>query len=179
MNLIQINKIVIQEFKDLFARQSFKDLPKWHGRSDQTKFIYEQHSKIYLGLSFRKSPFPAPAKPKEFYQGLWNYDVIEAFIGLQHQNYLEINLSTNGAWWAAGFSSYRNQNREKPEITMEDVFTNSDTNGNLVIASFSYKNLNFNGKYNIAAIIDKQHYSLNIAGQSNRPDFHLEELRKS
>lgn len=44
----------------------------------------------------------------DFVQGLWDYEVIELFVGLVNsQAYLEVNLALNGAWWLSLFNSYR------------------------------------------------------------------------
>ena len=46
----------------------------------------------------------------EFVEGLWEEDVLELYLANTEEDedaYLELNLSKDGAWWGAHFSSYR------------------------------------------------------------------------
>lgn len=169
-----------KEFQDLLLRKSFDELPSWDQKKNQTKYIFEltDNQTIYLGLFYHGLAVNAPYSKKSFSEGLWNYDVVEAFIGIEQKKYLEINLSINGAWWAAQFKNYRERELEVPEVKLKELICNSEKNQNLVLASFSTAGLNFNKKFNISAIISKQYYSLNPAPLNSKPDFHLEQLRK-
>jgi len=155
-----------------------KDLKYWNSETVGAKYLFEINKKdriITLGLkhSQGKNNFP-PAKKNEFFEGLWQYDVLEAFISTDDKSYIEINLSINGAWWVAEFSDYRQRIEKKPEIELIEVSTDK----NSVIAKFSYKNINFREQYNVCAILDKKYLSLNSVEGGKEADFHLERLRE-
>ena len=66
----------------------------------------------------------------EFYEGLWERDVIEFFImdGLSGK-YQEFNFSPAGAWWTAFFKEYRTPSNESmimPEVTIVNVTKDAD-----------------------------------------------------
>ena len=113
---------------------------------------------------------------------MWQYDVVEAFISTgplaDTKTYIEINLSTTGAWWVCEFSDYRQRVDKRPEITLKEVKT--DKNSVNVIATFSYKNIDFREQFNVCAILDKKYLSLNSIDEEEKleADFHLEGLRK-
>ena len=53
----------------------------------------------------------------EFRSGLWEGDVVELFVHFSASTeYLEINLSPSGAWWAKRFARYRGVGEELPDI---------------------------------------------------------------
>lgn len=166
-----------QEFASLISRSNFKKLPSWEGKTDKTEFVFELGEKIYLGISYFGKALPAPVATKQFHEGLWDFDLVEAFLSLKDNSYIELNLSINGAWWAASFSNYREKETKSPEIKLDQVYTESIDDKNIVIACFSYQNLSFNNKFNVSAIINKKYYSLNPTAKDTKPDFHLKELR--
>lgn len=176
LKLAEIKKDFPLEFNELLKRQSFQAISKWEGGSDETKYIFELDEKIYLGLYYQGTPINTKVAQKEFKEGLWNFDVVEAFISLDNTRYLEINLSANGAWWAATFSDTRKREKDLPKIKVGNVVTYSKDNHNLVIASFSYEDLSFSNEFNINAIVSKRHYTLNPPA-TTKPDFHLPQLR--
>lgn len=169
-----------KEFQNLLQRQPFAPLPLWNRQTNQTKFIFEfaSNQTIFLGLYFLGKPNLAPYPSKSFAEGLWNYDLVEAFLALDNKRYLELNLSINGAWWSAQFNDYRDRDNSIPPIKLNELVTYSKENSNLVLASFNYQNLVLNGQFNISAIVAKQHYSLNPALANSKPDFHIRELRR-
>ena len=58
------------------------------------------------------------ASPGQFTPELWKYDVAELFIANPNTGeYLEFNLTSNGAWWASKFSSVRHPSIQQPEFT--------------------------------------------------------------
>ena len=167
-----------EEFKKLLERKSFAPLPCWSKKASKIEFTFELKSKIYLGLKYPGQALTPPSKTKEFYEGLWNYDLVEAFLSIDNNKYIEINLSINGSWWAASFNEYRKKDSLKPKIKPDNVFHSIENNENLVIASFDYEDISFNGEYNVTAIVDKEYYSLNPTSDIVKPDFHLKELRR-
>ncbi|CAA6825609.1 MAG: Unknown protein [uncultured Thiotrichaceae bacterium] len=66
-----------------------------------TDFCFETEVKIAPPSTF-------PAKPGEYFEGLWEYDVAELFIAADNSDYyIEINLAPNSAWWMMAFSAPR------------------------------------------------------------------------
>jgi hypothetical protein len=58
------------------------------------------------------------ASPGKFTPELWKYDVAELFLANSATGqYLEFNLTSNGAWWASKFSSVREPFKEQPDFT--------------------------------------------------------------
>lgn len=152
-----------------------KSLNYWNSNKVGAKYLFEHSDKVItLGLEFKNSESSnaAPVKKNEFFEGLWQYDLVEAFISTGEKSYLEINLSTTGAWWAAEFSDYRIKLDKKPEIKLIEVIISD----NSVIAKFSYDNITLLEQYNITAILNKKYLSLNSI--NTKADFHLKGLRK-
>jgi hypothetical protein len=94
-----------------------------------------------VGFSLARDPthlwfITAPRKAQRIHPGaadgtftpeLWKYDVSELFLGDPSSGtYLEFNLATNGAWWAAKFSSPRKMNETQPDF-QKQVKTFADT----------------------------------------------------
>lgn len=58
------------------------------------------------------------ASPSQFTAELWKYDVAELFLANPETGeYLEFNLTSNGAWWASKFSSVRLPAAQQPGFT--------------------------------------------------------------
>ena len=58
------------------------------------------------------------ASPGQFTPELWKYDVAELFMANPKTGeYLEFNLTSNGAWWASKFSSVRVPSALQPDFT--------------------------------------------------------------
>lgn len=58
------------------------------------------------------------ASPGQFTPELWKFDVAELFLANSATGqYLEFNLTSNGAWWASKFLSVREPFREQPDFT--------------------------------------------------------------
>lgn len=57
------------------------------------------------------------ALPGQFTPELWKYDVAELFLtNPGTAEYLEFNLTSNGAWWASKFSSVRKASPSQPDF---------------------------------------------------------------
>lgn len=126
-------------------------------------------------------------KPK-FIEGLWEDDVLEAFISTTNNQYLEINLSPNGNWWACYFDDYRKRSNQilntKNSPTVRLIkFDSIQLEEELFFRGRFFTNLKIPGsKFNITAITyseDKpKYFSLNSMKALNQVDFHLALLRK-
>ena len=157
-----------------------KPLKYWNSDKVAANYLFELDKKnqiITLGLeSLENFSNISPAKKYEFFEGLWESDVVEAFISTGEKSYIEINLSTTGAWWAAAFSDYRKRINSKQSIERKSIeLEKVEIEKNKIIGTFSYKKIPFNDNYNVCAILDKKHLSLNSLDKE--PDFHLKELR--
>ncbi len=81
----------------------------WHGRSIESPpcflFWLDDHSLHFLVRREGGPASPHPdGSPGKFQPELWKYDVAEFFLGSRNDsNYLEFNLSPNGAWWSCLF----------------------------------------------------------------------------
>ena len=68
------------------------------------------------------------AKPKQYYEGLWEQDVAEWFIvNPVTGRYVEFNLAANGAWWMMLFSEPRKRTKI-PSLTGVSSQYNQDEN---------------------------------------------------
>lgn len=60
------------------------------------------------------------AFPGQFSPELWKYDVAELFLtNPTTGEYLEFNLTSNGAWWASKFSSVRTPSAQQPNFSAQ------------------------------------------------------------
>jgi len=77
-----------------------------------------QKGGLLLQAAREDSCRPHPlSHPHEFFEGLWEFDVAEAFI-LEPESgrYLEVNLAPNGAWWACLHSGIRERETRQPSF---------------------------------------------------------------
>ena len=154
-----------------------KVLKYWNSDEVGANSLFELNKEkktITLGLeSIKDFSNISPTKKYEFFEGLWEYDVVETFISLEGKNYLEINLSTTGAWWAATFNDHRKRDNKKPKVELIDV----EISANKVVGNFSYQDLELKNEFNVCAIINNKFLSLNSVDK--KVDFHLRELRST
>lgn len=116
-----------------------------------------------------------------FKAGLWQYDVAEFFIyNKTSKHYLEFNLASNAAWWAADFSAPREQTMELPNIGVE-TYSDIAASGTWMAAAkldlaFLKEQYNFgnNAMMNAAFIIGspKQEFISVVDLPGESPDFH-------
>jgi hypothetical protein len=68
------------------------------------------------------------AKHGEFFEGLWEGDVLELFIKEPSGRYFEFNVSPQGAWWGMELSSYRERASylRLPRVTLIETEVLSD-----------------------------------------------------
>ncbi len=123
------------------------------------------------------------ASPGLFTPELWKYDVAELFLANPSTGeYLEFNLTANGAWWASKFSSIRKPTAQQPDFTShirshQDL---SDTHhsvvGLQVPLKFLKKEIDFGlaTAANITVICDSPSHRYLSASKlpGAQPDFH-------
>jgi hypothetical protein len=69
--------------------------------------------------------------PGQFTPELWKYDVSELFLANPRTGqYLEFNLTANGAWWASKFASPRIVSMPQPDFTKCVAFSRNNTRVN-------------------------------------------------
>ena len=123
---------------DLCLSQPFTTLQSdWKGDLSQSsiEFLFAVDdksvffiSRLNYGHGCVLSSRPAP-ESHEFVEGLWNYDLAEFFLCSDTtDHYQEFNLSPNGDWWSALFSSYRKR-CEGVDCRMKGVETFSRVTG--------------------------------------------------
>ncbi|MES2982742.1 MAG: hypothetical protein V4727_10545 [Verrucomicrobiota bacterium] len=72
----------------------------------------------FIGIFPSTANIHPAASPSQFTPELWKYDVAELFLANPATGeYLEFNLTSNGAWWASKFSSVRKPSAEQPDFT--------------------------------------------------------------
>ncbi len=134
-------------------------------------------------------------KALEFYEGLWEADCVELFLGfVGSERYLEINLAPNGSWAIFVFSNYRKREEVLSDYTPK-VFSKSDKDSwasqikiekNLLLDNLLNSEVQ-QGKaetflYNITGVLADSHklrYLTLESGTQTEPDFHLDNLRKT
>jgi hypothetical protein len=121
--------------------------------------------------------------PGQFTPELWKYDVSELFLANPRTGqYLEFNLTANGAWWAAKFDSPRILSIPQPDFTACMVFpwNNAKDNSSSVILKIPLDLLEneidfgLDSAMNFAFIRDtpSQRYLSAAALPGSEPDFH-------
>ncbi len=134
------------------------------------------------------------SKAAEFYEGLWEADCVELFLGTQgSEKYLEVNLAPNGSWAIFIFSSYRKRikilNDYKPKIfsqVNEDSWASQISIEKDLLESRFHNSIERSGGgveflYNITAVLkdsQKLSYLTLEPPTQSEPDFHLNNLRK-
>jgi hypothetical protein len=96
----------------------------WFGSTleEPSTFSLVQDSEfLWFILLFPKTASIHPdSSPGQFTPELWKYDVAELFLANPTTGeYLEFNLTSNGAWWASKFSSPRFASPKQPHFTSE------------------------------------------------------------
>lgn len=136
--------------------------------------------KVYFGARFPKgSFFDSSFGPGEFVEDLWKKDVAELFIArIDSSHYQELNLSPSGAWWSAGFSSYRKRSETVPcKLDSVEVFREFEGDNTYVAISMPWDLKDIEGgglRVNMSSIChlpDARYFSL-AAMSADKPDFH-------
>lgn len=108
----------------------------------------------------------------QFFEGLWEGDVVEFFIaGGEGKSYLEFNLAPNGSWWACGFSDVRER---EVDFQIPPV---SAHGGETVELWIDTRGLPFElagARGNVTSIVGGEFFSVARLG-GEQPDFHRPE----
>ncbi len=93
----------------------------WYGSpvSPPFEFRCRLTAEFFVFSARRSAPalLHPEARENHFQPNLWRFDVAEFFIAPSRgEPYFEFNLSPNGAWWAAAFTSPRVINPAFPEV---------------------------------------------------------------
>ena len=71
----------------------------------------------FIGIFSKSACIHPMASPGQFTPELWKYDVAEMFLANPEKGeYLEFNLTSNGAWWASKFASIRLHSGKQPDF---------------------------------------------------------------
>lgn len=119
----------------------------------------------------------------EFYEGLWERDVAELFIGEQGSSeYLEVNLNPIGAWWIQRFSTPRVRMGavSRPTPVVESMISSGQWDGSI---SIKLEEIGFDTPdtlmFNVCLILGnnpRRYISASGGIKNSAPDFHRREL---
>lgn len=140
---------------------------------------------VFFRVSRTSPSTPHPlARPGQFFEGLWEYDVAEIFFADKVTGrYLEINLAPHGAWWACWHSDVRRREIvPAPATPFEEVIADGEVSSQGWQASLRLPldllppigGLRFNISFILNSPQQTFHSLANLAG--DRPDFHQPEL---
>jgi hypothetical protein len=123
------------------------------------------------------------ATPGQFTPELWKYDVAELFLANPEKGeYLEFNLTSNGAWWASKFSSIRLPSDVQPNFS-ENIRSYDDkgqtdyyVSGLQIPIIFLQKEIDFGfitrGNVTVICNSPKQLFLSAAKLPGHQPDFH-------
>ena len=139
-------------------------------------------TRMAQGLLFqakrRASGHPNPAsKPNQFFEGLWEGDVAEAFfLEPESGRYLEINLAPNGAWWACWHSGVRQREKTQPSFIGFEPHGTNDAHGweASLLIPFSLFSRPEKLQFNITFVLNSPHQTFHSLASlpGEQPDFH-------
>ncbi|WP_411827305.1 hypothetical protein [Luteolibacter sp. AS25] len=153
--------------------------------------IVRDQTHLWFLATRQGTPFSHPASEAGAFQPeLWKYDVAELFLSNPLTGeYLELNISPNGAWWASKFSNTRVAYEPQPSFQHHvQVYNQENISENWITAikiplEFLCEIIGFNEDTtgNVAAILNSPdqtfHSACNLPGAE--PDFHQpREFRK-
>jgi len=116
---------------------------------------------------------PAPSAPPGFFDELWRFEVVEAFIAGSGQSYLEFEMGPFGHYAAFAFDARRTGKRPLPVRSYECGRANGRFQGCLEFAASGLPqgSLRWNA-HRIDGAPDTRQYFSAIPGSGTRPDFH-------
>ncbi len=121
------------------------------------------------------------AREAAFLEGLWDYDLVEAFfLEPRTGRYLEINLAPNGAWWACWHRGVRLREAVQPE--WKGIFTEGKMSPQGWQARITLPKSLFSDsrdlRYNITAVLNTPHQTFHSVAKlpGTEPDFHQPEF---
>lgn len=137
-----------------------------------------------IELSFSRSapscPHPA-SQLSRFQEGLWEFDVAEAFFQeTESGRYLEVNLAPNGGWWASWHSGVRVREERQPDFSQ--IKTKGECKPDSWKASIFLPASLFHEplpslRYNLTAILNSPQQTFHTLASlpGKNPDFHQPE----
>lgn len=151
-------------------------------------FIAKSNLNLFFGARINSNDiFKFDYKLNDFREGLWQRDVIELFLSKKgKENYIEVNLDPNGAFWIKEFSKYRQESSFQFELS--GIKTTAEIRNDYwqTAISLSLRDLpisitNDDVELNICGIIGKnQRYYLAYNNTPDeKPDFHQRKLMKN
>lgn len=104
-----LNELNFTEVKNL-PRQTISSA--WNGASlswsYQTAIAQDkQHIWLLAATEIPHGAMPPKVYEKTYFEGLWNFDVIEFFFALNDLTYIEYHLAPEGRWWCHTFTGPR------------------------------------------------------------------------
>lgn len=140
--------------------------------------IYQKDGGLFLHASREDSCQPHPlAQPSQFYEGLWKFDVAEAFFFEPESNrYLEVNLAPSGSWWACWHSGIRQREAQQPSfqgVRASGTVESSRWEASLFLPDSLFseiKTLRFNATFILNSPAQTFHSLAKLTGE--QPDFH-------
>ncbi len=94
----------------------------WNGSPSswriEASIIKDPYHIFLVGAGFSKAPRVPPNTSATYYEGLWDFEVIEFFFGTDRQQYIEYHVAPNGNWWAHSFIAprVRSTNFRSPKV---------------------------------------------------------------
>lgn len=180
------------ELSAIFLEESFTISNDWFDNSlaAPLSFVLALSDKaLYFSASQNRTPsLNSIAKPGQFFEGLWEHDVVELFLKDDNTSaYQEINLAPNGAWWTKRFRSYRERD-DTAQINQSAIFAFHEIKENSWRAALKIErrelqiNCAFQEKSRgnvcgITGIKPRQFFSIAKAS-TPKPDFHLPDLMR-
>jgi hypothetical protein len=141
-------------------------------------------SKLWFLAARQASAINHPsAMPGVFMEGLWEHDVIELFLADPDSGaYLEFNLASNGAWWAAKFIAPRTRALTQPNFSSaisshaQEISDDEWCAAICIPLAFLEKEISFSGKTtaNATAILNSPQQTFHSIHKlpGDVPDFH-------
>jgi hypothetical protein len=130
-------------------------------------------------------PHPLPKtrlyRQGQFVEGLHAYDVGELFLMDQRGDYVEFNVSGDGAWWHMSFDGYRSRRKTVRCQSFLELSVKDDSAGWMACLAFDRRELDITidraTRFQVAGYIyqDEQPTYLTTANSPDyEPDFHSE-----
>lgn len=180
-----------EDFSSLFSTPPIILQTDWFNQPLSFKIEYylaSSREKLFFGAKvFNKNRWKFDYKQNDFKEGLWERDVIELFLSeVGQENYLELNIDPNAAFWAKEFSAYRKEAKEhKKPNSIRTICANTaqywqvGLSLDLTELPFATKALE-DLELNICGIFgqNQRYYLAYHSLPQEKPDFHRRDLIK-
>lgn len=172
-------------FSDLVSKERSTIKTSWDGSINPWKFeaalAIDPENIFLIGKGFSKKPLKPSQTTSKYFEGLWEYEVIEFFFAIEDSKYIEYHLSPDGLWWAHSFTDprVRSKHFKIPDV---DIYDETSADSWLTILKIRKKDFlgDLSGsvvKMNITATFRGEtppHASLAILS-GEKPNFHQPE----